>query len=257
MVLCVFNGLMEIFGKEEKATIALPSLLSENGTKSKYFTRTKKKEAEEEEQHAATLEELLDWPSNSNASGKFLWIFSIVFAVLFYFTVPDTRATYRATIGWAFLSFFMSIMWIGVFSVCLVDWVSMLGEYFGIPIVIMGLTVLAAGTSIPDLLSSVIVAKRGYGDMAVSSSIGSNIFDVLVGLPFPWLLFSMIYQKSVEVTAGSLGKDVAVLIMMLIAVLAIIMWNRWTMTKELGYAMFVLYIVFLAQALAFADWDCM
>lgn len=225
--------------------------------KKQVFYEDKKKEAEEEEQHAATLEELLDWPSNSNASGKFLWIFSIVFAVLFYFTVPDTRATYRATIGWAFLSFFMSIMWIGVFSVCLVDWVSMLGEYFGIPIVIMGLTVLAAGTSIPDLLSSVIVAKRGYGDMAVSSSIGSNIFDVLVGLPFPWLLFSMIYQKSVEVTAGSLGKDVAVLIMMLIAVLAIIMWNRWTMTKELGYAMFVLYIVFLAQALAFADWDCM
>ena len=69
--------------------------------------------------------------------------------------------------------------------------------------------------------------------MAVSSSIGSNIFDVLVGLP-PWLLFSIIYQKSVEVTTGSLGKDVAVLILMLLAVLAIIMWNRWTMTKELG-----------------------
>ena len=47
---------------------------------------------------------------------------------------------------------------------------------------IMGLTVLAAGTSVPDLLSSVIVARRGSGDMAVSSSIGSNIFDILVGI---------------------------------------------------------------------------
>jgi Ca2+/Na+ antiporter len=43
---------------------------------------------------------------------------------------------------------------------------------------VLGLTLLAAGTSVPDLLSSVIVAKRGEGDMAVSSSIGSNIFDV-------------------------------------------------------------------------------
>lgn len=45
----------------------------------------------------------------------------------------------------------------------------------------MGLTFLAAGTSIPDLITSVIVAKKGFGDMAISSSVGSNIFDVTVG----------------------------------------------------------------------------
>lgn len=33
------------------------------------------------------------------------------------------------------------------------------------------------------------VSLQGLGDMAVSSSIGSNIFDVLMGLPIPWLLF--------------------------------------------------------------------
>ena len=46
---------------------------------------------------------------------------------------------------------------------------------------IIGLTVLAAGTSVPDLLTSVIVARKGFGDMAISSSIGSNIFDITVG----------------------------------------------------------------------------
>ena len=46
---------------------------------------------------------------------------------------------------------------------------------------VMGLTFLAAGTSIPDLITSVIVAKKGFGDMAVSSSVGSNIFDITVG----------------------------------------------------------------------------
>ena len=45
----------------------------------------------------------------------------------------------------------------------------------------MGLTFLAAGTSVPDLITSVLVAKQGKGDMAVSSSVGSNIFDVTVG----------------------------------------------------------------------------
>ncbi len=46
---------------------------------------------------------------------------------------------------------------------------------------VTGTTLLAAGTSVPDLISSVIVARKGYGDMAVSSSIGSNIFDITVG----------------------------------------------------------------------------
>ena len=46
---------------------------------------------------------------------------------------------------------------------------------------IIGLTVLAAGTSVPDLLTSVIVARIGFGDMAISSSIGSNLFDITMG----------------------------------------------------------------------------
>jgi Ca2+/Na+ antiporter len=46
---------------------------------------------------------------------------------------------------------------------------------------VTGLTLLAAGTSIPDMITSVIVARLGRGDMAVSSSIGSNIFDVTIG----------------------------------------------------------------------------
>ena len=46
---------------------------------------------------------------------------------------------------------------------------------------VMGLTFLAAGTSIPDLITSVIVARKGHGDMALSSSIGSDMFDVTVG----------------------------------------------------------------------------
>lgn len=55
------------------------------------------------------------------------------------------------------------------------------GETMGISEEIMGLTILAAGTSIPDLITSVIVARKGLGDMAVSSSVGSNIFDITVG----------------------------------------------------------------------------
>ena len=75
----------------------------------------------------------------------------------------------------------MSIVWIMVFSYLMVWWATVTGKIVGISDAVMGLTFLAAGTSIPDLITSVIVARKGFGDMAVSSSVGSNIFDVTVG----------------------------------------------------------------------------
>lgn len=55
---------------------------------------------------------------------------------------------------------------------------SQVGETFRIPAMIMGLTVLAAGTSIPDIITSVIVAREGLGDMVVTSLMGNNIFNI-------------------------------------------------------------------------------
>ena len=63
----------------------------------------------------------------------------------------------------------------------MVWWAKEISMTMGIDDEIMGLTVLAAGTSIPDLITSVLVARKGYGDMAVSSSVGSNLFDVTIG----------------------------------------------------------------------------
>jgi K+-dependent Na+/Ca+ exchanger-like protein len=117
---------------------------------------------------------------------KYLLVLPIV--IVLAFTVPDVRRP-----GWSkycYVSFSLSIIWIGFFSFYMVDWAEVIGHTIGIPSVIMGLTLLAAGTSVPDLLTSVIVARMGEGDMALSSSIGSNIFDILVGLPVPWIAYT-------------------------------------------------------------------
>ena len=114
---------------------------------------------------------------------------------------------------------------------------------------VMGLTFLAAGTSIPDLLSSVIVARQGLGDMAVSSSVGSNIFDILMGLPIPWFFYSVSNGTPMTVTAGGLLTSVLILILMLVAVVATIALSGWKMTKTLGGIMFLLYFLFLGQDL--------
>merc|ERR1711937_1014197 len=108
-----------------------------------------------------------------------------------YISMPDVRRPMNAgNTKVAVVEFILSLFWIAFFSFCLVDWLTVATNTLGIPAPVAGVTLLAAGTSIPDLLSSYIVAKQGQGDMAVSSSIGSNILDILIGLPVPWFLFT-------------------------------------------------------------------
>lgn len=65
-----------------------------------------------------------------------------------------------------------------------------------IPDSVMGLTFLAAGTSLPEAISSVIVTNQGHGAMGISSSISSNTFDILLCLGLPWF-FKSFFQPDV------------------------------------------------------------
>ena len=116
-------------------------------------------------------------------------------------TIPNCSLPHNK--GRHLVTFFTSIAWIGVLSYFLVTWASKLGCLWGIPPAIMGVTVLAAGTSVPDAIGSLLVARDGQGDMAVSNAIGSNVFDILLGLGLPWTLGTLIFQKPIEVPAPS------------------------------------------------------
>ena len=104
----------------------------------------------------------------------------------FEVTIPNCSLPHNK--GRHLVTFFASIFWIGVLSYFLVTWASKLGCLWGIHPAIMGVTVLAAGTSVPDAIGSLLVARDGQGDMAVSNAIGSNVFDILLGLGLPWML---------------------------------------------------------------------
>ena len=144
---------------------------------------------------------------------KVMYVLSVPLLIIFIYGIPEPTKK-----GMAWASFSLSIAWIGVFSFFMVKWAGTVGATLGIPTVVMGLVFLAAGTSVPDLLSSMIVAQHGQGDMAVSSSIGSNIFDVLVGLPFPWLMYSA-YQAiqkagTISITVESEGLSLSLFMLM-------------------------------------------
>ncbi|XP_075264623.1 sodium/potassium/calcium exchanger 3-like [Convolutriloba macropyga] len=79
----------------------------------------------------------------------------------------------------------MSVVWIAVCSFAMVFMVGRAGCSMTIDSFVMGLILVAIGTSVPDALSSVIVARDGFGDMAVSNAIGSNVFDINLGIGLP------------------------------------------------------------------------
>ncbi len=190
--------------------------------------------------HEADEEEGIDWPDLegfklAGCGARLMWLVAAPIMLVLTTTIPDTqKPEYKK---YYIVSFFMSVIWIAITSFFMVRWMILIGDAAGIPDVIMGLTFIAAGTSVPDLLTSVIVARQGSGDMAVSSSIGSNIFDVTVGLPLPWLIYSLYHQTPVTVKASSLFLSVIILVVMITLVILTIIKFDWTLTKPLGYIM--------------------
>ncbi|XP_045565107.1 sodium/potassium/calcium exchanger 1 isoform X1 [Salmo salar] len=206
---------------------------------------------EEEEEGEENEEPLsLEWPDTRRKQATYLFLLPIVFPL--WLTVPDVRNP--ASRKYFAMTFIGSITWIAVFSYLMVWWAHQVGETIGISEEIMGLTILAAGTSIPDLITSVIVARKGLGDMAVSSSVGSNIFDITMGLPVPWLIFSAM-QGGVPVAVNSNGLFCAIVLLfvMLLFVIVSIAACRWKMSRVLGFTMFMLYFVFLVLSVMLED----
>jgi Ca2+/Na+ antiporter len=169
----------------------------------------------------------------------------LLFTVIPYPTYKSKPRSYQ--LHW--LGFIMSIVMIAFFSYFMVWWATVCGDLAGISPAVMGLTFLAAGTSVPDLITSVLVARKGLGDMAVSSSIGSNIFDVLIGLPLPWFIWTVAQGRGMPVTARTLPTSVLILLAVLVLVIIAIASMGWRLSHALGAFMFLLYIAFLVQDL--------
>ncbi|XP_056284786.1 sodium/potassium/calcium exchanger 4 isoform X3 [Pseudoliparis swirei] len=176
---------------------------------------------------------------------KLKWLISWPLLLLLFFTVPNSGKP-----RWErffMLSFIMSTVWIAVFSYFMVWMVTVIGYTLGIPDVIMGITFLAAGTSVPDCIASLIVARQGLGDMAVSNTIGSNVFDILVGLGVPWAIQTICVSYGSEVMINSRGLVYSVVLLLGSVGLTVlgIHLNKWRLDVKLGIYVLVLYAIFL------------
>lgn len=152
-------------------------------------------------------------------------------------TFPDQKRFY--------VTFFVSIGWIIALSWVLVEGGIGLAHELGVPEVIIGLTILAAGTSIPDLISSLIVAKDGRCDMAVSNSIGSNIFDILLGLGFPWILAIVFFGENILVDNANLSSSIILLFATVVCIFFLFVFQKWKLGRKSGLFLILLYVAYI------------
>lgn len=163
-------------------------------------------------------------------------------------TMPDCRLDqYR---NWYPFTFMLSMVWISFYSYFMVWMITVIGSTLGIPDTVMGLTFVAAGVSVPDALGSIAVIKEGFGDMAVSNAIGSNVFDILVCLGLPWFIQTAIIAPGSHVNVISKGLVYSTLSLFSTVVFLILSThlNGWKLDKRLGIILMLWYLFFITLA---------
>ena len=206
-------------------------------------------ESGEDDEESLDIVNLTNWPDS--VCERIWWLMTWPINFLLLITIPDCRRNNLKS--WYPFTFAMCIVWIATTSY-IVGWViTVIGDTFRIPDSIMGLTFLAAGMSVPEAVSSVIVANQGHGAMGISNTIGSNVFDVLLCLGLPWFLKATLFpsipnQHYVKIISQGLVYSSISLFSTLAVLYFALVIAKFRLTRTVGIACLITYAMFLAFA---------
>jgi cation:H+ antiporter len=116
-----------------------------------------------------------------------------------------------------------------------------IAHFYEISDLIIGLTIVAIGTSLPELAASVTSAIRGHHDIAIGNIIGSNIFNLLAVLPIPGLIAPLVIDSSV------IERDYLMMLGLTISLIVIIAlsYRRGAIPRFTGFILLVSYAAYM------------
>ncbi|TDG15975.1 calcium/sodium antiporter [Seongchinamella unica] len=123
-----------------------------------------------------------------------------------------------------------------------IDYGAQLATMLGVPPVIIGLLVVALGTSMPELVTSIIAAIRGEADLCVGNVIGSNLFNILFVLPISALV------RPLPIPSGGL-MDVLFSLLLAVAIVIVFLTGRARMGRATGTAFILVYLAYMTYRL--------
>jgi len=115
-------------------------------------------------------------------------------------------------------------------------------QFFGVSELVIGLTIVALGTSLPELAATVMSALKGEHDMAIGNIIGSNIFNLLAVIGIPALITPIVLEENV------LQRDFLSMIgiSLVLFVLAYGFRGNGRINRIEGFLLFSLYIAYMS-----------
>ena len=122
-------------------------------------------------------------------------------------------------------------------AILTVDNAVILAKEFGLSEKIIGLTVIAIGTSLPELITSLIAIKKGHSDIGIGNIIGSNIYNILMIMGLGAVLGSVAVTPDVYI-------DYTIMILFSLSLLIAI--KTGVVTKVMGVCMAACYVAYLA-----------
>ena len=155
------------------------------------------------------LDTLINGASTNSITRADALIFVLLFGVFLFFIAQSTRKNRKEkrrraekpqyTLGKSLLLVVVGLAGIVAGSQFVVNSASAIATAIGISDRIIALTIVAFGTSLPELITTITAAKRGEHELLVGNIIGSNIFNICIVLGLPVLIFGTIVPESFEV----------------------------------------------------------
>lgn len=195
-------------------------------------------EENEEEHHFDKDHGPLNGPFPPDFPNRIRWICQSPFSIFCYYVqLPFLRRRKMhgtlALVGGvilAVIAYFMS------------QWLESSACILGVPNITLSLLFAAPGTSLPEMMVATGVARKGLGTSAVSTSLGSNIFDILIALGLPWAIYATavepIYVDSALVLTCVMAASTGFFILVALA-------SRWMLRRAIGVVMLGLYGAFI------------
>ncbi|MCR9673741.1 calcium/sodium antiporter [Vibrio alginolyticus] len=147
-----------------------------------------------------------------------------------------------------------AIMWVVIGLILLplaasmlVDNAVIIAKYFGMSDLVIGLTIIAIGTSLPELAASLAGVLKGEDDMAVGNIIGSNVFNILAVMGIPGIINPSVLSEY------AMGRDFWVMLGVSLLLVAMCLGKSRSISRIEGailFACFLGYQVYLFANMA-------
>ncbi|XP_055996579.1 mitochondrial sodium/calcium exchanger protein-like isoform X2 [Ostrea edulis] len=175
-------------------------------------------------------------------------IIGMILSLLVFFTSRDNEQPKYHPL-FAYVGFVVAVVWIYSVANEVVNILQTFGVVFSISNAVLGLTLLAWGNSIGDLIADTVMARQGFPRIGISACFGGPLFNLLLGIGIPFTIATVKngdYDLSITLEEYVLAGFLA---LSLLTSLIVVPLSKFRMSRPYGIALIVLYVVFLVVAL--------